>query len=189
MQTGDLQYPVQAGAAPGRFLGDGYRAPIRQVSQMRTGHTDTLSRKRPMSPPRDLPTAKTHSDARSCRCAVVTAYRINHLRTRAAGMNRFGTDLALSPSKDPSVLEIDSSDVTVKETRKMNPVALLTPTHGRDLELCTLLCESVDRHVGSFSKHYLLVPDCDLSLFAHFESDRRKVLPASMFLPNWLRPL
>jgi hypothetical protein len=45
----------------------------------------------------------------------------------------------------------------------MNPVALLTPTYGRDLELCTLLCESVDRHVTSFSKHYLLVPACDVA--------------------------
>ena len=71
----------------------------------------------------------------------------------------------------------------------MNPVALLTPTYGRDLELCTLLCESVDRHVTSFSKHYLLVPDCDLSLFSHFASERREVLPASKFLPKWLRPL
>jgi hypothetical protein len=76
-----------------------------------------------------------------------------------------------------------------KQTNEMNPVALLTPTYGRDLELCTLLCESVDRHVGSFSKHYLLVPDCDLSLFSHFESRRRSVLPASTFLPKWLRPL
>ena len=71
----------------------------------------------------------------------------------------------------------------------MNPVALLTPTYGRDLELCTLLCESVDRHVKSFSKHYLLVPDCDLSLFSHFASEHRVVLPASQFLPAWLRPL
>jgi hypothetical protein len=75
------------------------------------------------------------------------------------------------------------------ETHAMHPVALLTPTYGRDLELCTLLCESVDRHVKSFSKHYLLVPDCDLSLFSHFESERREVIPASRFLPHWLRPL
>jgi hypothetical protein len=71
----------------------------------------------------------------------------------------------------------------------MNAVALLTPTYGRDLELCTLLCESVDRHVTSFSKHYLLVPDCDVSLFSQFEGERRIVIPASTFLPNWLRPL
>jgi hypothetical protein len=76
-----------------------------------------------------------------------------------------------------------------RETREMNPVALLTSTYGRDLELCTLLCESVDRHVSSFSKHYLLVPDSDLPLFAHFESERRSVIPASTYLPKWLWPL
>lgn len=79
--------------------------------------------------------------------------------------------------------------VPARETDKMNQVALLTPTYGRDLELCTLLCESVDRHVDSFAKHYLLVPDSDLPLFAHFESGRRSVVPASKFLPKWLRPL
>src|ERR1700748_1619489 len=72
---------------------------------------------------------------------------------------------------------------------EMTSVALLTPTYGRDLELCTLLCESVDRHVTSFSKHYLLVPDSDLPLFVHFASERRIVLPASKFLPKWLHPL
>jgi Family of unknown function (DUF6492) len=76
-----------------------------------------------------------------------------------------------------------------REKREINPVALLTPTYGRDLELCALLCESVDRHVKSFSKHYLLVPDCGVPLFSRFESERRVVLPASRFLPKWLRPL
>jgi hypothetical protein len=71
----------------------------------------------------------------------------------------------------------------------MNPLALLTPTYGRDLQRCALLCESIDRHVRPFSKHYLLVPDCDLPLFSSFESERRAVLPASKLLPRWLRPL
>jgi hypothetical protein len=71
----------------------------------------------------------------------------------------------------------------------MNQVALLTPTYGRDLEICTLLCQSVDRHVTSFSKHYLLVPDCDLALFAPLASERREIIPASAYLPGWLRPL
>jgi hypothetical protein len=71
----------------------------------------------------------------------------------------------------------------------MNQVALLTPTYGRDLEICTLLCQSVDRHVKSFSKHYLLVPDCDLALFAPLASERREIIPASAYLPGWLRPL
>ena len=80
-------------------------------------------------------------------------------------------------------------NVIARETYEMNSVALLTPTYGRDLEICTLLCESVDRHVTSFSKHYLLVPDCDLALFAPLASERRVVIPASTFLPDWLRPL
>jgi hypothetical protein len=80
-------------------------------------------------------------------------------------------------------------NLIARETYEMNPVALLTPTYGRDLELCTLLCESVDRHVKSFSKHYLLVPDSDLPLFAHLASERRVIVPASTYLPGWLRPL
>jgi hypothetical protein len=80
-------------------------------------------------------------------------------------------------------------NVIAREIYEMNPVALLTPTYGRDLEICTLLCESVDRHVTSFSKHYLLVPDSDVPLFAPLASERRVVIPASTFLPGWLRPL
>ncbi len=90
-------------------------------------------------------------------------------------------------------MKMTPSKATPLSFAKANPdsnaVALLTPTYARDLELCALLCESVDRHVGSFSKHYLLVPDCDLPLFSGFQSERRRVLPASRFLPGWLRPL
>lgn len=71
----------------------------------------------------------------------------------------------------------------------MKPVALLTPTYGPDLEICKLLCESVDRHVTSFAKHYLLVPDSDVPLFASLASERRVILPASTFLPEWMRPM
>jgi Family of unknown function (DUF6492) len=76
-----------------------------------------------------------------------------------------------------------------EQTPEQNSVALLTPTYERDLALCALLCESVDRHARSFSKHYLLVPDSDLALFSRFEGPQRTVLPASQFLPRWLRPL
>jgi hypothetical protein len=104
-------------------------------------------------------------------------------RTRSAPILLIGCEGRKAPRKWTIL------NVTASETPEMNPVALLTPTYGRDLELCTLLCESVDRHVTSFSKHYLLVPDCDLPLFSHFASERREVLPASKFLPKWLRPL
>ena len=71
----------------------------------------------------------------------------------------------------------------------MSTIGLVTPTYWRDLELCTLLCESVDRYVTSFSKHYLIVADEELPLFAGFNGERRVVLPTSQFLPAWLGPL
>jgi hypothetical protein len=71
----------------------------------------------------------------------------------------------------------------------MNAVALITPTYSHDFERCTLLCESVDRYVSSFTRHYLIVPDEELALFAKFASERRVVLPVSELLPRWLRSL
>jgi hypothetical protein len=71
----------------------------------------------------------------------------------------------------------------------MSAISLVTPTYWRDLELCALLCESVDRYVTSFSKHYLIVADEELPLFARFNGERRVVLPTSRFLPAWLGPL
>ena len=71
----------------------------------------------------------------------------------------------------------------------MSAVALITPTYSHDLERCTLLCESVDRHVGGFANHYLIVPDDELAMFAKFDKGRRQVLPLSQLLPSWLKPL
>jgi hypothetical protein len=71
----------------------------------------------------------------------------------------------------------------------MSSIGLLTPTYWRDLERCALLCESVDRYVTAFTKHYLIVADEELPLFARFNSERRVVLPTSSLLPAWLKPL
>lgn len=69
------------------------------------------------------------------------------------------------------------------------PMCLVTPTYWRDLELCEVLCESIDRYVTSFEKHCLIVADAEIGLFAKFNGPRREVLPTSRFLPKWLRPL
>jgi hypothetical protein len=74
-------------------------------------------------------------------------------------------------------------------TRDLTAVALVTPTYGPDLERCALLCESVDRYVTSFTKHYLIVMDEEVPLFARFNSAHRQVLPLSQLLPSWLKPL
>jgi hypothetical protein len=119
----------------------------------------------------------------------LSAPKINHRGPRRGTNELFGTDVAQIAIKEDGGRKADTLNVIASETFEMNTVALLTPTYGRDLEICTLLCESVDRHVTSFSKHYLLVPDCDLPLFAALASERRVIIPASTFLPDWLRPL
>jgi hypothetical protein len=73
--------------------------------------------------------------------------------------------------------------------REMSDIALITPTYSHDFERCSLLCESVDRYVTSFTRHYLIVPDDEVALFAKLASERRLVVPVSELLPRWLRSL
>ncbi len=68
----------------------------------------------------------------------------------------------------------------------MTGIALVTPSYPRDLEKCTLLCESVDFYVTGFSKHYIVVRDDCLHEFAHLASPRRVLVAASQLLPRWL---
>lgn len=132
-----------------------------------------------------IPVQHDSAGARSSRM-VSASGALTSFATPRQRAERSGIDLALSTRMKH---EPAASIVPIRTSRDLNPVALLTPTYGRDLELCKLLCESVDRHVSSFAKHYLLVPDADLSLFAPLQSERREVIAASSFLPDWLRPL
>jgi hypothetical protein len=75
-----------------------------------------------------------------------------------------------------------------KELRSVGAVSLITPSYRRDLARCAVLFESVDRHVHSFERHYVIVHDEDLDLFRPFERGRRIILPTSNFLPRWLKP-
>ena len=67
----------------------------------------------------------------------------------------------------------------------MRAVALLTPTFSADIERFDLLCESIDRYVVGFTRHYALVNDGDLPLFTKYNNSRRIIVPASSFLPRW----
>jgi Family of unknown function (DUF6492) len=71
----------------------------------------------------------------------------------------------------------------------MSSLSLVTPASRRDMELCALQCESVDRHLSCYVKHHLIVPDDELALFDRFNAARRVVVPASQLLPAWLRPM
>ena len=120
---------------------------------------------------------------------MVTARGLNHVQYASGETRDIGTDFALLTAVMKSVRKAATHSTVFEPTPGQEHVALLTPTYARDLALCALLCDSVDRHAGSFSKHYLLVPDSDLAAFSRFASPSRTVLPASRFLPPWLRPL
>jgi hypothetical protein len=71
----------------------------------------------------------------------------------------------------------------------MSSISLVTPASRRDVRLCALQCESVDRYLSCYVKHHLIVPDDEVALFDRFNAARRVVVPASQLLPAWLRPM
>src|ERR1019366_8061572 len=68
----------------------------------------------------------------------------------------------------------------------MHSVALLTPSHSKDIERFALLCDSIDACLTGYSKHYVIVNDDDVPLFAKYQSEKRVVVPVSRYLPKWL---
>ncbi len=71
----------------------------------------------------------------------------------------------------------------------MSSISLVTPADRRDVELCALQCDSIDRYLSCYVTHHLIVPDEELALFDRFNGARRMVVPASQLLPAWLWPL
>jgi hypothetical protein len=66
-------------------------------------------------------------------------------------------------------------------------VALITPSYVGDFERFSLLCDSLDRQVTGYDRHYVIVSDDDMPLFQAFNDQRRMVLPSSQFMPRWLK--
>jgi hypothetical protein len=70
--------------------------------------------------------------------------------------------------------------------RLMHSVALLTASYARDIERFALLAESIDTWLTGYTKHYVIVNDEDVPLFARFASDKRVIVQVSRYLPWWL---
>ncbi|KQP34987.1 DUF6492 family protein [Methylobacterium sp. Leaf100] len=68
-------------------------------------------------------------------------------------------------------------------------VGLITISHRGDLDRCTVLFDSIDRHMPRRGRHYVIVDDEDLQLFAPCARADRQILPKSQFMPSWLRPI
>jgi hypothetical protein len=60
----------------------------------------------------------------------------------------------------------------------MSSISLVTTASRRDVELCALQCESVDRYLSCYVKHHLIVPDDEVALFDRFNAPRRVVVAA-----------
>lgn len=68
-----------------------------------------------------------------------------------------------------------------------NPtITLLTMSFRGDLDLCRLLCETVDRQVPAEFPHILAVPKADLPLFRSLANARRLLITQEELLPPWL---
>jgi hypothetical protein len=62
--------------------------------------------------------------------------------------------------------------------------ALFTKTYVGDRDCFAQLCASIDRHMPDVT-HYVLVDHSDFSTFAHYQSDRRKVIDCKTILPQF----
>ncbi|MFV0281420.1 MAG: DUF6492 family protein [Rhodoblastus sp.] len=62
---------------------------------------------------------------------------------------------------------------------------LTTCSFRGDLDMCRLLCESIDRFAPPGMTHRLYVPRADLSLFADLASPRRMIATQESLLPRW----
>jgi hypothetical protein len=63
---------------------------------------------------------------------------------------------------------------------------LITCSYRGDLEVCRILCESIDRFAPANIGHQLFVPAQDMALFADLASPRRTIATQESLLPRWL---
>jgi hypothetical protein len=69
----------------------------------------------------------------------------------------------------------------------MKTTAIITASFAPDFERCRLLCETMDRHVTGFSKHYILVEHNDVGLFKQLEGPKRVIVDEMDLFPKWIR--
>jgi hypothetical protein len=67
--------------------------------------------------------------------------------------------------------------------------AIITPSYAPDFDHCQLLVESVQRHVPSHVKHYVIVDQKDMAQFSVLQSRRTELVLKQDILPWWVLQL
>ena len=65
--------------------------------------------------------------------------------------------------------------------------SLVTCSFRGDLDVCRLLCETIDRFAPPDMVHWLYVPKADVALFSDLASPRRRIATQESLLPWWFR--
>jgi hypothetical protein len=65
-------------------------------------------------------------------------------------------------------------------------IAVVTPSYAPDFERCQLLNWSVNQFIAPPTKHYILVPRKDFSLFRSLQGPRTEIIVVESILPWWL---
>jgi len=66
------------------------------------------------------------------------------------------------------------------------PTAIVTASYAPDFERCRILCDTIDKHVTGYTKHYILVDNTDAALFAPLAGARRRIVTDKELLPRWI---
>ena len=69
----------------------------------------------------------------------------------------------------------------------VSPVSLITCSYSGDLDVCRLLCASIDRFTPQGVTHQLYVPRHEIPLFADLATPRRTIGAQEDLLPWWFR--
>jgi len=68
-------------------------------------------------------------------------------------------------------------------------IEVQTCSYSGDFDICSALCETMDRFAPSDMRHLLLVPAAETAMFSVFAKPGREIRAQQDFLPSWLHRL
>ncbi len=96
--------------------------------------------------------------------------------------------MPLSPAQQRGLAIMSASSAAAAEAGQVGEprIGLLTMSFRGDLDMCRLLCQSVDAFAPAAFEHVVAVPRADLALFRPMANARRRLITQEDLLPRWL---